>query len=91
MLKLIWRESAIADAERIVEYIGEFNLDAALRLRRSLYDCAERLAAHPFMYRRGRAKETREAVVHPNYVLIYRVTADTVEILKVVHTRQQYP
>jgi toxin ParE1/3/4 len=34
---------------------------------------------------------TREAVVHPNYILIYGVSADAVEIIAVVHSRQQYP
>ena len=30
-------------------------------------------------------------VSHPNYILIYRVTTVAVEILNVVHSRQQYP
>ena len=34
---------------------------------------------------------TREAVVHPNYVLIYRVGTETVEIVSVLHARQSYP
>jgi len=34
---------------------------------------------------------TREAVVHPNYILIYRVGTDAVEIVSLVHARQQYP
>lgn len=43
------------------------------------------------MCRSGRVPGTREAVVHPNYILIYRVTADAVEIVRLVHARQQYP
>ncbi len=43
------------------------------------------------MYRPGRADGTREAVVHPNYLLIYRIVLDTVEIVNVVHARQDYP
>jgi plasmid stabilization system protein ParE len=34
---------------------------------------------------------TREAVVHPNYILVYRVTADAVEIVNLVHARREYP
>jgi toxin ParE1/3/4 len=30
-------------------------------------------------------------VVHPNYILIYRVTGDAVEIVNLVHARQRYP
>jgi len=43
------------------------------------------------MFRRGRRPNTREAVVHPNYILIYRVGAEAIEILAVLHTRQEYP
>ena len=43
------------------------------------------------MYRTGRVEGTREAVVHPNYILIYRVATDAVEIVAVVHARQEYP
>jgi len=43
------------------------------------------------MYRPGRVPGTREAVVHPNYILIYRVTADAVEIVNLVHARQRCP
>jgi addiction module RelE/StbE family toxin len=52
---------------------------------------AERLIDHPYMYRPGRIQGLREAVVHPNYVLIYRVDANAVEIVNVLHSRQQYP
>jgi toxin ParE1/3/4 len=43
------------------------------------------------MFRSGRIPGTREALVHPNYILNYRVTAEAVEIVALVHARQQYP
>ena len=43
------------------------------------------------MFRTGRQPNTREAVAHPNYIVVYRVGADAVDILGVIHTRQQYP
>lgn len=52
---------------------------------------SERLADHPYMYRAGRVPETREALVTPNYMLVYRVGTDVIEVLSVKHTRQQYP
>jgi toxin ParE1/3/4 len=30
-------------------------------------------------------------VIHPNYILIYRVTDAAIEILALIHARQQYP
>ncbi|HEX8468473.1 MAG TPA: type II toxin-antitoxin system RelE/ParE family toxin [Allosphingosinicella sp.] len=53
--------------------------------------CAERLPDHPFLYRPGRAPGTREAVVHPNCILAYRVTGEAVEVVNLVHARQRYP
>jgi plasmid stabilization system protein ParE len=43
------------------------------------------------MYRAGRVEGTREAVVHPNYIIVYRIGTEAVEILDVLHTRRQYP
>ena len=91
MLTLIWRASALDDLNQIITYIAERDVSAAERLQQAIEDCAERIAAHPFMYRSGRVAGTREAVVHPNYILIYRVTADAVEVVSLVHARQEYP
>jgi plasmid stabilization system protein ParE len=62
-----------------------------LRLSLSIETCAARLVEHPFMYRRGSADGTREAVVHPNYLMLYRIASDTIEIVNVVHARRDYP
>ena len=91
MLTLVWRESARQEVRAIFSYIAERNLPAAVRLQEAIMACADRLPEHPFLYRPGRAKGTREAVVHPNYILIYRVTAEAVEIVNVVHSRRRYP
>lgn len=43
------------------------------------------------MYRQGRVVGTREAVVHPNYLMIYQIQEKQIVIVSVVHARQQYP
>lgn len=91
MISLVWRASALADLRQVIDYISERDAVAAERLLAAIEACAERLSDHPFMYRPGRISGTREAVVHPNYILVYRVTADAVEIVNLVHARQQYP
>ena len=91
MLTLIWGARARADYREALEYIADRNDAAAEGLREAVEAGAERLQQHPFMYRPGRAPGTREAVIHPNYILIYRVTANTVEIVRLVHARQHYP
>jgi plasmid stabilization system protein ParE len=32
-----------------------------------------------------------EIVAHPNYIVVYQVKADTIDVLRVLHSRQQYP
>ena len=91
MKRVVWRAQALDDLETIVTYIADRNAPAAERLHKAIEACADLLAAHPLAFRPGRVTGTREAVVHPNYILIYRVLADTVEIVSVVHARQQYP
>lgn len=91
MLTLIWREQALDDIDRTLRHIGAHDRAAADRLGLAIADCAQRFSEHPLMYRAGRVRETREAVVNPNYILIYRVTEETVEVLSLVHSRQQYP
>lgn len=44
----------------------------------------------PYLYRTGRIAGTREIVVHPNYIVVYRVT-DHLEVLNVLHSRKCYP
>ncbi len=89
-LPLVWSDEAREDLLDITDYIGARNPAAAQRVNDAIRHTAEQLPDHPFLDRPGRVPGTREAVVHPNYILIYRV-ADTIEILAVLHARQQYP
>ncbi len=45
----------------------------------------------PFLFRPGRVAGTREHVVHPNYIVVFQVRTDVIDILRVLHSRQQYP
>ncbi len=49
------------------------------------------LEQHPGMGRAGRIIGTRELVVHKNYVLIYRVRSERVEVIEVLHTAKKFP
>ena len=90
-MRLIWTSDARRDLGEILGYIAAHNGTASVRLLQIIEETVDRLPEHPYMYRRGRVDGTREAVVHPNYVVIYRVLEDAVAILAVIHTRQEYP
>lgn len=89
--KLVWRADARRDLRNILNYIGDRNPPAAERMRQRLEFVANRLVEFPLMHRSGRLSDTREAVAHPNYIIIYRVSPKLIEILNIVHAAQNYP
>ncbi len=91
MLTILWSDEASDDLLNIISYIEERNESAALRLKNDILSTVERLPTMPYMFKAGRVDGTREAVVHPNYIVIYRVGDFFVEILSVVHSRKNYP
>ena len=74
-----------------MDYIAQDNPLAALELDEMIEHKADQLVDHPDLYRVGRKRGTREMAVHPNYIVIYRVQKETVEILRVKHAAQQRP
>jgi plasmid stabilization system protein ParE len=64
-LNVIWRPKARDDLRAIVDYVSDFDEEAAFRLRDRMFDLAERIGEFPYMFRRGRRPNTREAVAHP--------------------------
>ena len=85
-----WRPLARAQLSEPLEYISDRNIVAASELYKNIEAAISALPQHPYLYRFGRVPGTREIVVHPNYLVVYRVT-DRIEILTVFHARQQYP
>lgn len=75
----------------ILDYIEQRNATAAQSLFSAIVQSAESLPLMPYLFRLGRVPGTREHVVHPNYIVIYQVGADVIDILRVLHSRQQYP
>ena len=86
-----WSEEAATDLVEIIDYIEQRNAVAARDLHLSIVQAAENLPQMPYLFRRGRVSGTREHVVHPNYIVVYQVGSDVIDILRVLHSRQQYP
>lgn len=82
---------ALADREAILEYIAQDNVMAAIELDEEFEARAEIARRRPALYKPGRMTDTREVVVRPNYVMVYRVLPDAVEVLRVLHATQQWP
>jgi len=82
--RIVWTEEAVDNLEAIVSYISAFNPDAARKLATRLIDVADSLAEFA---ERGRdaGDGRREMTIVRPYILRYRVTADTVFILRIRH------
>lgn len=92
MLPIVWRDTARNDLRQIITQIATENPSAARRMKIRLEAVIQPLSEHPYLYRTSeRAAGLREIVAHPNYIILYRVTATSVEIVNVVHARRLFP
>ena len=84
MRRIVWTEEAVGNLEAIVSYISAFNPEAARALAARLIEVADSLAEFSD---RGRdaGEGRREMTIVQPYILRYRVTGDTVFILRIRH------
>lgn len=77
---------ADADLDEIWDRIAQANLDAADRLVQRIAEATARLARYP---RSGRARPEigldARSVGVGNYLILHRLTADTVDIVRIIH------
>ncbi len=91
MLAVRWSDEAIDDLVEIVSYIEVRNQTAAQRLHDDIVQTVERLPQMPFLFRPGRIPGTRELVVRPSYIVVYKVGEPVIKVLRVLHASRQYP
>jgi addiction module RelE/StbE family toxin len=80
-----WTKTALVSADEIAGYIAKDNPTRAASFVLELQAGVNKLQNHPGMGRAGRVPGTRELVLHKNYIAIYRVRGDSVEILRLHH------
>ena len=91
-MRVAWVPRAQADLRAISEHIAADDLGAALRVADRIYNLAKRLADHPRLGRPGRLAGSRELVVSGSpYLVIYRIRAADVEIIRIIHGAQNWP
>lgn len=82
---------ALEDRAAIMTFIAGDNATAAVELDLEFEAKAEIARQRPTLYKPGRVTGTREIVVRPSYVMVYRVLPDAVEVLRVLHAAQRWP
>jgi toxin ParE1/3/4 len=75
-----------------LKYIADRNPAAAARLGDAIRAAVVLLADNPHMGRAGRVDGTRELVVaRTPFVIVYRVVATEVRIIRMLHSAQRWP
>lgn len=91
-MRVRWLASALHNLEDIGAHIARDDPIAAMRMVDRVEECTTGLEDHPKRGRPGRIDGTRELVVSGTpYLVVYRIEASTVDVLRVLHGAQQWP
>ncbi|CAB3774745.1 type II toxin-antitoxin system RelE/ParE family toxin [Paraburkholderia humisilvae] len=90
---LEWRARAREDLANLIEWIAADSPLAALEMDKPIEQQTDALPENPELYRAGRVRGTREMVLTPNVILVYRVRPrlKIIEIVRIIGARQNYP
>ena len=87
-----WTPRALQDVADVTEYIRADNPTAAEQLIDRVLDIVNQtLVSQPNIGKPGRVAHTREFVVHPSYILVYRTKGNSLDIIAFRHTAQKWP
>lgn len=90
-MRVRWLDEAVTDLQALRTYIAHDN-PAAAEVAQRIREAVRIMADYPAAGRPGRVPHTREFIVSGTpYILPYRVRADAVEILRVLHAAQKWP
>lgn len=93
-MNLVWLPTALDEREAQLDHVAADNPAAADTLADEIAHHVAMLADHPEMGRAGRVKGTRELpLARTPFIAVYRVRPhlERVEILRLLHGRQQWP
>jgi toxin ParE1/3/4 len=89
---VLWSASSVRHLQQVAEYLQGESYGGAITVRRRILKTAQRVGQMPFSGRVGRIEGTREAVVpRTPYIVVYRVSALTVEIVGIWHAARLWP
>ena len=89
-MRIRWTPAAAADLEQISDYLKANHPHYRQPTMRKLYDGIQSLKSSPYRGRRGREDGTNELLFPPlPYIVVYRVSQQAIEILRVYHGAQR--
>lgn len=93
MIRLVWTRPALEDVREIRAYIARDSPRYARVVAERLVAAVEHLTDHPLS---GRVvpevgQSTLREGIEPPYRIVYRVRAELLEVVAVVHSARQFP
>ncbi len=86
-----WTKRAVRNLESVLDYIARDNELAAIKFKDFIIDKVAVLEQHPHIGRTCDVQGARELVIHENYIVVYRVRNESLEILRIRHARRKFP
>ena len=91
-MRVRWLRKALRNLDEEASYIAADDIVAARLVVQRVVSAVAQLAEQPGLGRPGRVPDTRELVVpKARYIVPYRISGETVEILRVFHTNRRLP
>ncbi|MGY6629862.1 MAG: type II toxin-antitoxin system RelE/ParE family toxin [Wenzhouxiangella sp.] len=91
-MKLKWTRRALEQLVEAQDYIAQENPQAARQVGERIADASRLLLTQPGIGHRGRVAGTLEWVVRRTpYFLVYKLEDDWLIVLRVIHSKQQWP
>ena len=91
-MRVRWLRTALRNLDDEATYISEDDPAAALRVVQRVMQAVALLEEQPCIGRPGRVPGTRELLVpRTRYLVPYRVSGQTIEILRVFHMSRRLP
>ena len=91
-MRVRWLPSAARALDAEYDYLAAKNPQAARQVFRRIVSATRRLGEFPHSGRVGQVEGTRELVVAGlPYLVVYQVSGEQVEILRVFHTSRDWP
>jgi toxin ParE1/3/4 len=91
-MRIEWLLDAEREAGHQLDYIAENNPSAAIKADEAIRSATRTLAQYPKIGRLGRVRGTRELPIGGTpYILIYRIEADAVVVIQLLHGAQDWP
>ncbi len=91
-MRIRWLRTALRNLDQHADYIARDDPIAARNAVQRIRAAVDQLADYPNMGRTGRVPLTRELIVGGTpWIIVYRVRADVVEIIRVLHGARSWP